>query len=84
MKKVNKVLTSLAAGAMAVSPATSIIHATEASPNSSSKVEASQKKEKKDVVLEALKENDAEKAEKLANTHILNVMENLHLNQEQD
>lgn len=35
-------------------------------------------------ILEALKENDAEKAEKLANTHILNVMENLHLNQEQD
>lgn len=64
MKKVNKVLTSLAAGAMAVSPATSIIHATEASPNSSSKVEASQKEEKKDVVLEALKENvDSKKAE---------------------
>lgn len=57
MKKVNKVLTSLAAGAMAVSPATSIIHATETSSNSSSKVEASQKEEKKDVVLEALKEN---------------------------
>lgn len=35
-------------------------------------------------ILEALKENDAEKAEKLANTHILNVMENLHLNQEQE
>ena len=64
MKKVNKVLTSLAAGAMAVSPATSIIHATDASPNSSSKVEASQKEEKKDVVLEALKENvDSKKAE---------------------
>lgn len=64
MKKVNKVLTSLAAGAMAVSPATSIIHAAEVSPNSSSKVEASQKEEKKDVVLEALKENvDSKKAE---------------------
>ena len=35
-------------------------------------------------ILEALKENDAEKAEKLANTHILNVMKNLHLNQEQE
>ena len=35
-------------------------------------------------ILEALKENDAEKAERLANTHILNVMKNLHLNQEQD
>lgn len=64
MKKVNKVLTSLAAGAMAVSPATSIIHAAEAFPNSSSKVEASQKEEKNDVVLEALKENvDSKKAE---------------------
>ena len=64
MKKVNKVLTSLAAGAMAVSPATSIIRAAEASPNSSSKVEVSQKEEKKDVVLEALKENvDSKKAE---------------------
>ena len=64
MKKVNKVLTSLAAGAMAVSPATSIIHAAEVSPNSSSKMEASQKEEKKDVVLEALKENvDSKKAE---------------------
>lgn len=64
MKKVNKVLTSLAAGAMAVSPATSIIHAAEVSPNSSSKVEASQKEEKKDVVLEALKENvDSKKSE---------------------
>lgn len=64
MKKVNKVLTSLAAGAMAVSPATSIIHATETSSNSSSKVEASQKEEKKDVVLEALKENvDSKKTE---------------------
>lgn len=61
MKKVNKVLTSLAAGAMAVSPATSIIHATETSSNSSSKVEASQKEEKKDVVLEALKENVSSK-----------------------
>lgn len=35
-------------------------------------------------ILEALKENDAEKAEKLANTHILNVMKNLKLNQEQE
>ena len=35
-------------------------------------------------ILEALKENDAEKAERLANTHILNVMKNLHLNQEQE
>lgn len=35
-------------------------------------------------ILEALKENDAEKAERLANTHILNVMKNLHLNQEQN
>lgn len=35
-------------------------------------------------ILEALKENDAEKAEKLATTHILNVMKNLHLNQEQE
>jgi len=33
-------------------------------------------------ILEALKENDADKAERLANTHILNVMKNLHLNQE--
>lgn len=64
MKKVNKVLTSLAAGAMAVSPATSIIYATETSSNGSSKVEASQKEEKKDVVLEALKENvDSKKTE---------------------
>ena len=35
-------------------------------------------------ILEALKENDAEKAERLANTHILIVMKNLHLNQEQE
>lgn len=34
------------------------------------------------AILEALRAHDPEKAEQLANQHVLNVMENLHLNQE--